>query len=331
MSVSDNRGSKSRTKIVVRGADGHEEVRPFRYPTKGQADRRLRQMDEAEADRALSYVDLARAFDPGYVDGQLRKAADAKARLEAQTYQPRRELLPQTGEPTREAERHASYSRELVKPPGEPLLLRSRRDAPIHSPDARAMILFEADGSKKTGKLTGLEQAAYEAELVALWRATLCLLALDGKIKIGNYGGQPRAQNAGEKPPISPVEQREMRAFRYVWRRLPEAYQGEMVYFRDLCFESARAQANRTDPVLTPVDFGKQQTASSDPRVGRGGFIVNFRKIGQLLSHSYMEWEIGELRRRVYAEDEARAAKRQHEMAAQDKNAHFPKKIQLST
>lgn len=217
---------------------------------------------------------------------QTRRAEEAKRRADAR--KPPRRKKPynpaQLGQPNRErnAKTEAGFQEENLAPHGAPPVVRSREQSPLSPMD--------------TGRRqTFLDKALNDPEVQALFRFIVGTMVGENRMRLSaSDDRQPifvKSDGTGRLP-FSEAEKLEIGARQYVWSKLPNESQ------RDIEILTEQVMPCDKRFILSPIEFGKLVTRSSDERVAKGGYIGTYKKLAHHVNHLYVEWEINRFRQR---------------------------------
>ena len=215
-----------------------------------------------------------------------RKMDEAKRRADAR--KPPRRKKPynpnQLGQPNRErnAKTEYGFEEENLAPHGAPPVIRARDKAPLSPIES---------GKRQTF----LDKALNDPEVHALFRFIVGTMVGENRMRLSpSDDRQPifvKSDGTGRLP-FSHAERLEIGARNYVYAKLPEESRRDM----EILTEQVMPCDKRFS--LSPIEYGKIVTRSSDERVAKGGYIGTFKKLAHHVNQLYVEWELNLFRQR---------------------------------
>lgn len=189
----------------------------------------------------------------------------------------------QLGQATLERGAKGNFDDENLAPPGAPAVYRAREKAPLTHPDTEKRMTF-------------LDKALHDSEVHGLFRFIVGTMIGDARMRLRPEDhtkpafSRPDGSDSLHKLPFNEYERIEIGARQFVYSRLPEESQRDMEILTDQVMP--RSDKRSREFHISPIEFGKIVTGSSDERVGKGGYIGTFRKLAHHINQLYVEWEI---------------------------------------
>lgn len=227
------------------------------------------------------------------------------------------------GMPTKEryAKRGEGFDMENLAPPGAPPVVRSKERSPLTSPAGRELAHDQRNetGGRKQ-QMTFLDKALEDVEVHSLFRFIIGTMVSESRMRLGGEDGRSPVfikSDGNNRLPFSNAERLEIGARQFIYAKLP--------------FESQRDIDILTDQVMprdrkfyvSPVEFGRIVSRSSDERVARGAFIGTMKKLAHHVNHLYVEWELIQFRRK----QEAKALRKSEESAPRELSTTILKRV----
>lgn len=187
-----------------------------------------------------------------------------------------------------------------ITPAGAPPVYRCVQKAPLTAPESRDRAFEDvADGTSKRRKpaSTALDRALEECEVQALWRFVVATMVAGRRmrLKTDNSDALPvHIKNEDHnRLPFSERERKEIGFRQRVYASLPLVSQRDIEIFTDQIMP-------RSDGIhITPVEFGRHITGSSDERVAKGGYIGYIKKLAQHVNELYITLEMEDFRKNI--------------------------------
>lgn len=205
---------------------------------------------------------------------------------------------PHLGLPTAEryAKQDGGFEVENLAPPGAPPVVRSKVRSPLTSPEGRELALENRDQSSSGRKppMTFLDRALEDMEVGALFRFIVGTMIADHRMRLHDDDRSPvyvKSDGFG-RIPFSDAERQEIGARQYVHSKLPMESQRDIEVLTDQVMPRDRRF------FISPVDFGRIVSRSSDERVCKGAYIGTFKKLAHHINHIYVEWELIQFKRK---------------------------------
>lgn len=189
----------------------------------------------------------------------------------------------QLGQATLERGAKSNFDDENLAPPGAPAVYRAREKSPLTHPDTEKRMTF-------------LDKALHDSEVHGLFRFIVGTMVGDARMRLRPEDhtkptfSRPDGSDSLHKLPFNEYERIEIGARQFVYSRLPEESQRDMEILTDQVMP--RTDKRSREFHISPIEFGKIVTGSSDERVGKGGYIGTFRKLAHHINQLYVEWEI---------------------------------------
>lgn len=214
-----------------------------------------------------------------------RKAEEQERLRQARGIKKKRTVTGrQLGQPTLERNaKGGGFEEENLAPHGAPAVYRAREKAPLTHPDTEKRMTF-------------LDKALHDAEVHALFRFIVGTMVGDGRMRLGTEDHRkpeilrPDGSNSVHRLPFNEHERIEIGARQFVYSRLPEESQRDMEILTDQVMP--RTSKREREFHISPIEFGRIVTRSTDERVAKGGYIGTFRKLAHHVNQLYVEWEI---------------------------------------
>jgi hypothetical protein len=197
-------------------------------------------------------------------------------------------------------ERHAQsgegFQMENLAPPGAPPVVRAIEKSPLTSPAGRELAIEQRDQSApgRRQQMTFLDRALDDCEVHALFRFVVGTMIGEARMRLsGSDDRQPvyvKSDGQG-RIPFSDAERQEIGARQFVYSKLPQESQRDIEILTDQIMPRDRKF------YISPVDFGRIVSRSTDERVARGAFIGTFKKLAHHVNQLYVEWEVIQFRR----------------------------------
>jgi hypothetical protein len=198
------------------------------------------------------------------------------------------------------AEKGDEFELMSLTPPGAPPVYRCVQKAPLTAPESRDRAFDDvADGTSRRRKpaATALDRALEECEVKALYRFVIGTMVAEKRmrLKYDNADAIPVHVKSEDhnRLPFSERERKEIGYRQRVFAALPFASQRDIEIFTDQIMPRANGV------YITPIDFGKYITRSSDERVARGGYVGYFKKLAQHINEIYVSLEMDDFRKTI--------------------------------
>jgi hypothetical protein len=187
----------------------------------------------------------------------------------------KRNSLPEFSEaPTRERQQHTQFTRDVLTPPGAPIIARHRVRTLLTPLEARRAILEDVAQTEAVRlrslrrRLTALDRALSDREAEMLERLTACIGSLSNVGCLNYLKSEVRSSPYGRLP-FSEAKRRDIAAMAYVLKRLTAASRASVL---DL--------AARLDPGASAQGWKPDET-----------YIALLRKAAREVVNLYSEWQ----------------------------------------
>lgn len=188
----------------------------------------------------------------------------------------------------------------VLTPPYAPPIYRAVQKSPLTPPEARERALEDAEeygGRRKKPAPTFLDRALEECEVQALYRFVIATMIAEKRMRLSvdESGSLPVWIKADpyNKLPFNDREKREIGFRQRIYQAMPLRSQHDIEIFTDQIMP-------RSDGIkISPVEWGKIITQSSDHRVAKGGYVGYIKKLAQQINEQYIALEMEEFRRKI--------------------------------
>lgn len=196
----------------------------------------------------------------------------------------RREVtVRQLGQSTWERGAKSGFQEENLAPPGAPAVYRAREKAPLTHPDTEK-------------RMTYLDKAMPDSEVHGLYRFIVGTMVGEARMRLRPEDhtkpvfSRQDGSDSIHRLPFNEHERIEIGARQFVYSRLPEESQRDMEILTDQVMP--RLGKRESQFYISPIEFGKIVSGSTDERVGKGAYIGTFRKLAHHVNQLYVEWEV---------------------------------------
>jgi hypothetical protein len=207
----------------------------------------------------------------------------------------------QSGVPNpQRADKGDYFELTILTPPYAPPIYRAVQRAPLTAPEARERALDdynEYGARKKKPASTALDRALEECEVQALYRFVVATMVGEGRMRlqVDEVGTLPIwiKSDPYNRLPFNDRERREIGLRKRIFQSLSLRSQADVEIFTD------QIMPRENGIKISPIDWGKIITNSSDPRVARGGYVGYIRKLAQNINEMYIILELEDFRKTI--------------------------------